>query len=177
MRYRPAAIALLVAGALVQGVACGDDGNGDGDTITAASAERVVRDTLENGGFASDAIVDLSCPSGQEREPGTSFECDAKVADTDVKVRVEVQETGGRLGPATTQSVFETGSVETRIETQYDQQEGVAVSASCSDDKIIKVDDGGTFPCTVEDSGGATHGITVTVASAGSYSFDTPALS
>lgn len=177
MRSRSAVIVLLAAGVLALGAACGDDDDGDGDTIAATSAETVVRETLENGGFESDAITDLSCPSGQKLEQGTSFECDAKVADTDVKVRVAVQETDGRLAPATTQSVLETGAVETRIETEYDEQEGQAVSASCSAEKLIKVDDGATFPCTVEDSSGATGGITVTVASGGSYSFDTPALS
>ena len=178
MRSRSAVVALLAAGALVLGVACGDDGDsGDADTVSAASAETVVRDTLENGGFSSDQIEDLSCPSGQKREEGTTFECDAKVAGTEVKVKVAVQETDGRLAPATTQSVFDTGSVETDIETKYDEQEGVAVSASCSDDKIIKVDDGATFPCTVEDSNGTIQSITVTVDTAGAYSFDTPSFS
>ena len=160
------AVAIVVAiAALLSG--CDDND----DTVSTSDVESSVTSAIESGGFDADQINDVSCPSGEEKEDGSSFECTATAGDQDVRVRID--QDGGDTKVAT--AVYETGSVELTVETDYDQNAATAVSASCSSDAAIVVALGDTFECTVEDRESQTQTITVTAQTSGAYLFDTPA--
>ena len=173
---RLAFLFVLVLGATV-GVACGDDSGGEDAVVDGTEAVDVLTQSLENGGLTSDQISDVSCPSDAANEAGTTFTCDATLAGTQATVKMTVEDDDGDLEVRTAEVVLDTATVEARIEDEYDQDTGTPVSAQCSDDALIKVDNGATFDCTVEDAAGATQTLTVTTLNDGAYSFDTPAFS
>lgn len=168
-------VACLVALGAALLAACGDEGGGEDAVVDGTKAVEVLTQSLENGGLTSDQVSDVSCPSDVPNEAGRTFPCDVTLVGMQTTVRMRVEDDDGTLEVRTAQVVLDTATVEGRIEDEFDQDTGTAVSAQCSDDEVIKVDNGGTFECTVEDSAGATQTITVTTMNDGAYSFDTPA--
>ena len=46
-------------------------------------------------GYGMSGVTDVTCPSGQPVQAGTSFQCDLKVNGTSTKVTVNVQDDSG----------------------------------------------------------------------------------
>ncbi|MGH9026768.1 MAG: hypothetical protein ACRDWD_11745 [Acidimicrobiia bacterium] len=145
---RNLAIAPVLMAALVS-FACGDDG-GSGDPSDQVT--KVVEQAFPS------ADVSASCPD----DASGSFDCDVTVGSQQVKVPVEDVDGTAEVKAA----LVNLGDTERRIETEYDQQNGVAVSAECGDkpDEAVLVDKpGATFTCSIEQSDGSTSQVTVTV--------------
>lgn len=136
--------------AALLGVACSDDDGGSSDPSDQVTAlvEQVV----------PSADVSASCPD----DASGTFDCDVTVGNQQVTVPVEDVDGTVELKEA----VVNLGDTERKIETKYNQQEGVAVSAECGDnpDDAVLVDKvGATFTCDIEQSGGAGSTLTVTI--------------
>jgi hypothetical protein len=158
MAHRLVAALALVALAAWGMSACDDD------DMKASDVESSVRSALGSGGFDADQIADVSCPSGRSGEVGRSFECTARVAGVDVTITID-RDDDVKVATA----VYETGAVEEKVETDYEENTGVAVSASCSHGPVIVVPIGSTFECTVEDRDGEIQTVTLTADTSGAY--------
>jgi hypothetical protein len=150
----PALAHKIVVGAVLTtallGVACSDDDGGGSDPSDQVTAliERVV----------PSAEVSASCPD----DASGTFDCDVTVGSQQITVPVEDVDGTVELKDA----VVNVGDTERKIETKYNQQEGVAVSAECGDnpdDAVLVGKVGSTFGCEIVQSGGAPSTLTVTI--------------
>jgi hypothetical protein len=146
---RRGVLATAVLATAVLAVGCGDDGGGSdpSDAVTSQLEETF-----------PDLEVSTDCPD----DPGRTFDCTVTIGSDELTVPVEDDDGTVEL----TAVVVNVGEVERKIETEYDRDQGVAASAECGDSPdtaalVEKV--GATFTCTVEPSGGAASGATVTV--------------
>lgn len=150
----PALSRKIVVGAVLTtallGVACSDDDGGNADPSDQVTT--LVEQVVPN------ADVSASCPD----DAGGTFDCDVTVGSQQVTVPVEDVNGTVELKDA----VVNLGDTERKIETKYNEQEGVAVSAECGDnpdDAVLVGKVGATFTCDIDQSDGATSTLTVTI--------------
>lgn len=162
--------ALLVVCVLV-GVAC----SRQADQIDTKKVEDQIRTTLTKT-YDDDRVTDVTCPDDVKLAQGVNFDCTAKVDGEPVRFAVEQVDDQGTVDFALTEAVVDVGTLQARIEDQYDKDAGRAVSATCGETTVLVVKFNEAINCTVEDDAGTAESVVVSVSKDGVLTLTSPTI-
>ena len=132
-------------------------------TLDSKEIERTIRSQLRRD-FAGAPVGAAKCPNQIKKKTGKQFTCTAAVGNEPVPMTVTQtnQDPGFRVVRQV--AVLDVAKVQDFVQTQYDQQVGVQVTAACAPGKSVIVAKPQTMiPCTVTDSQGTTDTVQVLV--------------
>jgi len=134
--------------------------SGGSNTLDSKEIERTIRTQLRKD-FAGAPVGAAKCPAQIKKQTGKQFNCTAAVGN-EITVTQTDRDPGFRIVREV--AVLDVGKVQDFVQTQYDQQVGVQVTASCAPGKTVLVaKPQTTIPCTVTDSQGTTDTVQVLV--------------
>jgi hypothetical protein len=140
-------------------VAC----TGGSSTLDSKEVESTIRAQLRKD-FAGTPVGQAKCPDNIKKKTGAQFMCTATVSGEPVPITVTQTDRDPGFRALREVAVLDVGKVQNFVQTQYDQQVGVQVTASCAPDKTVIVARPQTMiPCTVTDSQGTTDTVQVVV--------------
>jgi len=137
--------------------------SGGSSTLDSKEIERTIRSQLRRD-FAGAPVGAPKCPNQIKKKTGKQFTCTAAVGNEPVPMTVTQtnQDPGFRVVRQV--AVLDVAKVQDFVQTQYDQQVGVQVTAACAPGKSVIVAKPQTMiPCTVTDSQGTTDTVQVLV--------------
>lgn len=137
--------------------------SGGSSTLDSKEIERTIRSQLRRD-FAGAPVGAAKCPNQIKKKTGKQFTCTAAVGNEPVPTTVTQtnQDPGYRVVRQV--AVLDVAKVQDFVQTQYDQQVGVQVTAACAPGKSVIVAKPQTMiPCTVTDSQGTTDTVQVLV--------------
>ena len=137
--------------------------SGGSSTLDSKEIERTIRSQLRRD-FAGAPVGAAKCPNQIKKKTGKQFTCTAAVGNEPVPMIVTQtnQDPGFRVVRQV--AVLDVAKVQDFVQTQYDQQVGVQVTAACAPGKSVIVAKPQTMiPCTVTDSQGTTDRVQVLV--------------
>jgi uncharacterized protein DUF4333 len=137
--------------------------SGGSSTLDSKEIERTIRSQLRRD-FAGAPLGAAKCPNQIKKKTGKQFTCTAAVGNEPVPMTVTQtnQDPGFRVVRQV--AVLDVAKVQDFVQTQYDQQVGVQVTAACAPGKSVIVAKPQTMiPCTVTDSQGTTDTVQVLV--------------
>jgi Domain of unknown function (DUF4333) len=137
--------------------------SGGSSTLDSKEIERTIRSQLRRD-FAGAPVGAAKCPNQIKKKTGKQFTCTAAVGNEPVPMTVTQtnQDPGFRVVRQV--AVLDAAKVQDFVQTQYDQQVGVQVTAACAPGKSVIVAKPQTMiPCTVTDSQGTTDTVQVLV--------------
>jgi hypothetical protein len=137
--------------------------SGGSSTLDSKEIERTIRSQLRRD-FAGAPVGAAKCPNQIKKKTGKQFTCTAAVGNEPVPMTVTQtnQDPGFRVVRQV--AVLDVAKVQDFVQTQYDQQVGVQVTAACAPGKSVIVAKPQTMiPCTVTDSQGTTDTVQVLV--------------
>lgn len=149
----------MLACALVILAAC----SGGSSTLDSKQVELVIRKQLRRD-FAGAPVGAAKCPNQIKKKTGKQFTCTAAVGNEPVPITVTQTDRDPGFRVVREVAVLDVGKVQAFVQTQYDQQVGVQVTAACAPGKtVIVAKPQTTIPCTVTDSQGTTDTVQVLV--------------
>jgi len=137
--------------------------SGGSSTLDSKEIERTIRSQLRRD-FAGAPVGAAKCPNQIKKKTGKQFTCTAAVGNELVPMTVTQtnQDPGFRVVRQV--AVLDVAKVQDFVQTQYDQQVGVQVTAACAPGKtVIVAKPQTTIACTVADSQGTTDTVQVLV--------------
>ena len=137
--------------------------SGGSSTLDSKEVERTIRTQLRRD-FAGATVGAAKCPAQIKKQTGKQFNCTAAVGNEPVPITVTQTDRDPGFRVVREVAVLDVGKVQDFVQTQYDQQVGVQVTASCAPGKSVLVaKPQTTIPCTVTDSQGTTDTVQVLV--------------
>jgi Domain of unknown function (DUF4333) len=137
--------------------------SGGSSTLDSQEVERAIRSQLRKD-FAGAPIGATTCPEEIKKKTGKQFTCTAAVSNEPVPITVTQTEQDPGFRALREVAVLDVAKVQDFVQTQYDQQVGVQVTAACAPGKSVLVARPQTMiPCTVTDSQGASDTVQVLV--------------
>ncbi len=156
-RSRGVACALACALAIL--AAC----SGGANTLDSKAVEHAIGTQLRKD-FAGAPVGAAKCPAQIKKKTGKQFMCTAAVGNEPVPITVTQTDRDPGFRVVREVAVLDVGKVQAFVQTQYDQQIGVQVTAACAPGKSVLVaKPQTTIPCTVTDSQGTTDTVQVLV--------------
>jgi len=156
-RSRGVACALACALAIL--AAC----SGGSNTLDSKAVEHAIGTQLRKD-FAGAPVGAAKCPAQIKKKTGKQFMCTAAVGNEPVPITVTQTDRDPGFRVVREVAVLDVGKVQAFVQTQYDQQIGVQVTAACAPGKSVLVaKPQTTIPCTVTDSQGTTDTLQVLV--------------
>ena len=130
---------------------------------TAKRSRSAIRTQLRKD-FAGASLGAAKCPDDVEKKTGKQVTCTATVGNEPVPITVTVTDRDPGFRILRDVAVLDVAKVQEFVQTQYDQQVGVLVTAACAPGKTVLVaKPQTTIPCTVTDSQGTTDTVQVLV--------------
>ncbi len=140
-------------------VAC----SGSSNTLDGNEIERTIVTQLRKD-FTGAPVGKARCPNEIKKKTGNVFTCTASVGNEPVPITVTQTETDPGYRAVRDVAVLDVAKVQDFVQTQYDQQVGVQVTAACAPGKTVIVAKPQTaIPCTVTDAQGTTDTVQVLV--------------
>jgi Domain of unknown function (DUF4333) len=137
--------------------------SGGPSTLDSKEVERAIRNQLRKD-FTGAPIGATKCPVEIKKKTGKQFTCTAKVSNEPVPITVTQTEQDPGFRALREVAVLDVAKVQDFVQTQYDQQVGVQVTAACAPGKSVLVAKPQTMiPCTVTDSQGTSDTVQVLV--------------
>jgi hypothetical protein len=137
--------------------------SGGSSTLDSNDVESTIRAQLRKD-FAGAPVGRAKCPDNVKKKTGKQFTCTATVSGEPVPITVTQTDRDPGFRALREVAVLDVAKVQDFVQTQYDQQRGVQVTASCAPGKSVLVVRPQTMiPCTVTDSQGATDTVQVVV--------------
>lgn len=137
--------------------------SGSSNTLDSKEIERTIRTQLRKD-FAGAAVGAAKCPAQIKKQAGKQSTCTAAVGNEPIPITVTQTDRDPGFRIVREVAVLDVGKVQEFVQTQYDQQVGVQVTASCAPGKSVLVaKPQTTIPCTVTDSQGTTDTVQVLV--------------
>ena len=137
--------------------------SGGSNTLDSKAIERTIRAQLRKD-FAGALVGAAKCPAQIKKQTGKQFNCTAAVGNEPVPITVTQTDRDPGFRVVREVAVLDVGKVQAFVQTQYDQQVGVQVTAACAPGKSVLVaKPQTTIPCTVTDSQGTTDTVQVLV--------------
>jgi Domain of unknown function (DUF4333) len=137
--------------------------SGGSNTLDSKEIERRIHTQLRRD-FAGASVGAANCPTQIKKKTGKQFTCTAAVGDESVPITVTQTDRDPGFRIVRDVAVLDVGKVQAFVQTQYDQQVGVQVTAACAPGKTVLVAKPmTTIPCTVTDSQGTTDTVQVLV--------------
>ena len=137
--------------------------SGGSNTLDSKEVERTIRTQLRRD-FAGAPVGAAKCPAQIKKKTGKQSTCTATVGNEPVPITVTQTDRDPGFRIVREVAVLDVGKVQAFVQTQYDQQVGVQVTAACAPGKtVIVAKPQTTIPCTVTDSQGTTDTVQVLV--------------
>jgi Domain of unknown function (DUF4333) len=137
--------------------------SGGSNTLDSQEVERTIRSQLRKD-FVGAPVGATKCPDEIKKKAGKQFTCTAAVGNEPVPITVTQTERDPGFRALREVAVLDVAKVQEFVQTQYDQQVGVQVTAACAPGKSVLVARPQTqIPCTVTDSQGTTDTVQVLV--------------
>jgi hypothetical protein len=137
--------------------------SGGPSTLDSKEVERSIRNQLRKD-FTGAPIGATKCPDEIKKKTGKQFTCSALVSSEPVPITVTQTEQDPGFRVLREVAVLDVAKVQDFVQTQYDQQVGVQVTAACAPGKSVLVAKPQTMiPCTVTDSQGTSDTVQVLV--------------
>ncbi len=137
--------------------------SGGSNTLDSKEIERRIHTQLRRD-FAGAPVGSAKCPAQIKKKTGKQFTCTAAVGNEPVPITVTQTDRDPGFRIVRDVAVLDVGKVQAFVQTQYDQQVGVQVTAACAPGKTVLVaKPKTTIPCTVTDSQGTTDTVQVLV--------------
>jgi Domain of unknown function (DUF4333) len=137
--------------------------SGGSDTLDSKEVEQTIRKQLRKD-FAGAPIGATKCPEEIKKKTGEQFTCTAAVGSEPVPITVTQTERDPGFRALREVAVLDVAKVQEFVQTQYDQQVGVQVTAACALGKpVLVAKPQTTIPCTVTDAQGTTDTVQVLV--------------
>ncbi len=137
--------------------------SGGSSTLDSKEIERTIRTQLRKD-FAGAPVGAAKCPAQIKKKVGRQVTCTGTVGNEPVPIAVTQTDRDPGFRVVRGVAVLDVGKVQDFVQTQYDQQVGVQVTASCAPGKSVLVaKPQTTLPCTVTDSQGTTDTVQVLV--------------
>jgi len=156
---RSRGIACVLACTLAIFAAC----SGGSNTLDSKEVEGAIRAQLRKD-FAGARIGAAKCPDDVKKKTGKQVTCTATVGNEPVPITVTVTDRDPGFRILREVAVLDVAKVQDFVQTQYDQQVGVQVTAACAPGKTVLVAKPQTMiPCTVTDTQGTTDTVQVLV--------------
>jgi hypothetical protein len=132
-------------------------------TLDSKEVEGTIRAQLRKD-FRGTPVGPAKCPDKVKKKAGKQFTCTATVSGEPVPITVTQIERDPGYRALREVAVLDVAKMQNFVQTQYDQQVGVQVTASCAPGKSVIVARPQTqIPCTVTDSQGTTDTVQVLV--------------
>jgi hypothetical protein len=140
-------------------VACSSGSN----TLDRNEIERAIVTQLRKD-FKGAPVGKAHCPNEIKKKTGNVFTCTGTVGNEPVPITVTQTENDPGYRAVRAVAVLDVAKVQGFVQTQYDQQVGVQVTAACAPGKTVLVaKPQTTIPCTVTDAQGTTDTVQVLV--------------
>ncbi len=137
--------------------------SGGSSTLDSKEVAGAIRAQLRKD-FAGAPLGQPNCPDNIKKEAGKQFTCTATVSGEPVPITVTQTDRDPGYRALREVAVLDVAKVQDFVQTQYDQQVGVQVTASCAPGRSVVVARPQTMiPCTVTDSQGTTDTVQVLV--------------
>jgi hypothetical protein len=137
--------------------------SGGSSTLDSQEVERAIRSQLRKD-FAGAPIGATKCPEEIKKKTGKQFTCTAAVSNEPVPITVTQTEQDPGFRALREVAVLDVAKVQDFVQTQYDQQVGVQVTAACAPGKSVLVAKPQTMiPCIITDSQGTSDTVQVLV--------------
>ena len=137
--------------------------SGGSNTLDSKAVEHAIGTQLRKD-FAGAPVGAAKCPAQIKKKTGKQFMCTAAVGNEPVPITVTQTDRDPGFRVVREVAVLDVGKVQAFVQTQYDQQIGVQVTAACAPGKSVLVaKPQTTIPCTVTDSQGTTDTVQVLV--------------
>ncbi len=137
--------------------------SGGSSTLDSNEVERAIHNQLLRD-FAGAPVGAAKCPRQIKKKAGRRLTCTAAVGNEPVPITVTQTDRDPGFRIVREVAVLDVGKVQAFVQTQYDQQVGVQVTAACAPGKSVLVaKPQTTIPCTVTDSQGTTDTVQVLV--------------
>jgi hypothetical protein len=137
--------------------------SGGSSTLDSKEIERTIHTQLRKD-FTGAPVGAAKCPAQIKKKTGTQVTCTATVGNEPVPITITQTDRDPGFRIVREVAVLDVGKVQNFVQTQYDQQVGVQVTASCAPGKSVLVaKPQTTIPCTVTDSQGTTDTVQVLV--------------
>ena len=137
--------------------------SGGSSTLDSKEVEGAIRTQLRKD-FAGVSVGATKCPDDVKKKTGKQVTCTATVGNEPVPIRVTVTDRDPGFRILREVAVLDVAKVQEFVQTQYDQQVGVQVTAACAPGKTVLVaKPQSTIPCTVTDTQGTTDTVQVLV--------------
>jgi hypothetical protein len=138
--------------------------SGGSNTVDSKEVESTIRAQLRRD-FPGAPVGAAKCPDNVKKKTGNQFSCTASVSGEPVPITVTQTDRDPGFRPLREVAVLDVAKVQNFVQTQYDQQVGVQVTASCAPPgkSVIVARPQTMIPCTVTDSQGATDTVQVLV--------------
>jgi Domain of unknown function (DUF4333) len=137
--------------------------SGGSSTLDGKEIERRIGTQLRRD-FAGASVGAAKCPAQIKKKTGKQVTCTAAVGNEPVPITVTQTDRDPGFRIVREVAVLDVGKVQAFVQTQYDQQVGVQVTAACAPGKTVLVAKPQmTIPCTVTDSQGTTDTVQVLV--------------
>jgi hypothetical protein len=137
--------------------------SGGSSTLDSKAVEGAIRAQLRKD-FAGAPVGAAKCPDDVKKKIGKQVACTAAVGNEPVPIEVTVTDRDPGFRILREVAVLDVAKVQDFVQTQYDQQVGVQVTAACAPGKTVLVAKPQTMiPCTVTDSQGTTDTVQVLV--------------
>ncbi|HKA92721.1 MAG TPA: DUF4333 domain-containing protein [Acidimicrobiia bacterium] len=132
-------------------------------TLDSKEVESTIRVQLRKD-FTGAPVGQTKCPADVKKKTGKQFTCTASVSGEAVPITVTQTDRDPGYRALREVAVLDVAKVQSFVQTQYDQQVGVQVTASCAPGKSVLVARPQTMiPCTVTDSQGTADTVQVLV--------------
>ena len=137
--------------------------SGSSNTLDSKEIESTIRTQLRRD-FAGAPVGAAKCPARIKKKTGKELTCTAAVGNEPVPITVTQTDRDPGFRIVREVAVLDVSKVQAFVQTQYDQQVGVQVTAACAPGKSVLVaKPQTTIPCTVTDSQGTTDTVQVLV--------------
>ena len=138
--------------------------SGGSSTVDSKEVETTIRAQLRKE-FPGAPVGQAKCPANVKKKTGNQFTCTAIVSGEVVPITVTQTDRDPGFRALREVAVLDVAKVQNFVQTQYDQQVGVQVTASCAPPgtSVIVARPQTMIPCTVTDSQGATDTVQVLV--------------
>jgi len=137
--------------------------SGGSSTLDSKEIERTIRNQLRKD-FAGASVGAAKCPAQIKKKVGRQVTCTGAVGNEPVPITITQTDRDPGFRVVREVAVLDVGKVQAFVQTQYDQQVGVQVTAACAPGKSVLVaKPQTTIPCTVTDSQCTTETVQVLV--------------
>ncbi len=112
--------------------------SGGSSTLDSKEVERTIRTQLRKD-FAGALVGAAKCPNQIKKKTGKQSTCTAAVGNEPVPITVTQTDRDPGFRVVREVAVLDVGKVQAFVQTQYDQQVGVQVTAACAPGKSVLV--------------------------------------